>query len=101
MYIRKGNRQVAIDKSLEKREKKQESRKKMIVFLVSCFLFLSSLEIKAQCAMCRAALETEEGGVKGEAVNDGILYLMVIPYLLVGIVGFGIYRMYFKKKKSE
>lgn len=101
MYIRKGNRQVAIDKILEKRVKRQESRKKMIMFLVSCFLFLSSLEIKAQCAMCRAALETEEGGVKGEAVNDGILYLMVIPYLLVGIVGFGIYRMYFKKKKSE
>ena len=100
MYIKKYNRQATIGKSLEKRNKRQESRKKMIMFLSSCFLFLSSLETKAQCAMCRAALETEEGGVKGEAVNDGILYLMIIPYLLVGIVGYGIYRMYFKKKKS-
>lgn len=100
MYIKKGNRQEAKGKSLETRNKKQESRKKIIMFLASCFLSLSSLEIKAQCAMCRAALETEEGGVKGEAVNDGILYLMVIPYLLVGIVGYGIYRMYFKKKKA-
>ena len=98
MYIRKGKGQEG--KSLEKREKKQKSRKKMIMFLSSCFLFLSSLEIKAQCAMCRAALETEEGGVKGEAVNDGILYLMVIPYLLVGIVGFIVYKMYSKKKKK-
>ena len=99
MYIKKGNRQEAKGKSLETRNKKQEARKKIIMFLASCFLSLASLEIKAQCAMCRAALETEEGGVKGEAVNDGILYLMVIPYLLVGIVGYGIYRMYFRKKK--
>ena len=25
--------------------------------------------------MCRAALETEEGGQKAEAVNNGIVYL--------------------------
>ena len=48
--------------------------------------------------MCRAVLETEEGGVKAEAVNDGIMYLMVFPYLLVGILGYMIYRMKTKKK---
>jgi hypothetical protein len=53
----------------------------------------------AQCAMCRAALETGADTSQAEAVNDGIVYLMVIPYLLVGIVGFAIYRLYNKKKK--
>lgn len=100
MYIKIGNSQKTIAKSLKERENKQESKKMIIAFLASCFLFLSSLEMNAQCAMCRAALETEEGGVKGEAVNDGILYLMVIPYLLVGIVGVIVYKMYSKKKKK-
>lgn len=48
--------------------------------------------------MCRAVLESEEGGVKAEAINDGIVYLMAIPYILVGIVGYVIYRMRIKKK---
>ena len=52
--------------------------------------------------MCRAALETQEGGVSGEAVNDGIIYLMVFPYILVGVLCFAIYRMRSKiKKKPE
>lgn len=98
MYIKKDNRQEAKGKSLEKRRKKQESRK--LVFMIFAFCLLPLASLNAQCAMCRAALETEEGGVKGEAVNDGILYLMVIPYLLVGILGFAIYKMYFKRKKN-
>lgn len=48
--------------------------------------------------MCRAVLESEEGGVKAEAINDGIVYLMAIPYILVGIVGYAIYKI--KTKKS-
>ena len=47
----------------------------------------------AQCAMCRAAIESEGNVAKAEAVNDGIVYLMVIPYLLVGGIGYLIYRM--------
>jgi len=62
-----------------------------------CF-FLVSVTANAQCAMCRAALTSEGNKAKAEAVNDGIVYLMVIPYLLVGGIGYAIYRM--KQKKS-
>jgi len=62
-----------------------------------CFLFFG-ISSNAQCAMCRAVLETEEGGVKAEAVNDGIVYLMAFPYILVGILGYVIYRTRQKKK---
>ena len=55
---------------------------------------------EAQCAMCRAALESEEGGVKAEAINDGIVYLMVIPYVLVAAAGYAIYRLKYSKKKD-
>ena len=56
--------------------------------------------MNAQCAMCRAALEGEGNIKKAEAVNDGIVYLMMIPYILVGVVGVFIYRMFRKKKAT-
>lgn len=64
------------------------------------FSMLFSLATNAQCAMCRAALAGDSNTKKAEAVNDGIVYLMVIPYLLIGIIGFLIYRMYQSKKKK-
>jgi hypothetical protein len=51
----------------------------------------------AQCAMCRASLQGENNIKKAEAVNDGIIYLMMIPYVLVAIMGFFIYKMYRSK----
>jgi len=71
------------------------SKKVVVFFLFSIFY---SLNTQAQCAMCRAALESEGNSVKAEAVNDGIVYLMAIPYILVGIAGFFVYRMFSKNK---
>jgi hypothetical protein len=86
----------------DNRTKKLEQKGlKMKFFFFFLFSFSISLSAHAQCAMCRAALESEEGGVQAEAVNDGIVYLMAIPYILVGILGFAIYRIKYGKKKSE
>lgn len=74
------------------------TKKYFLYSLFSVLFFLFSIETKAQCAMCRAVLESEEGGVKAEAINDGIVYLMAIPYVLVGIVGYAIYKV--KTRKS-
>lgn len=49
--------------------------------------------------MYRVALTSEGNIAKAEAVNFGIVYLMVIPYVLVGIIGYAVFRMYRKKKK--
>ena len=84
----------------ENRTKKIEQRDcKMKIFFFFLFSFFFSLSTQAQCAMCRAALESEDGGVKAEAVNDGIVYLMAIPYILVGVLGYAIYKMRYGKKK--
>jgi hypothetical protein len=72
------------------------SKKNTLVLVLFSFLF--PLLSQAQCAMCRAALESEGNTVKAEAVNDGIVYLMAIPYILVGIAGIFVYRMFSKKK---
>lgn len=62
-----------------------------------CFFFIG-ISAQAQCAMCRAAIESEGNGETAAAINDGIVYLMAIPYLLVGALGFYVYKMYAKKK---
>ena len=49
--------------------------------------------------MCRAVLESEEGQTAAEGINDGIVYLMAIPYILVAGIGYFIYRKYKTLKK--
>lgn len=84
-------------KSKSKKEFPLKSLGGKLMFALIIF-FLYSLNTQAQCAMCRASLESEGNTTKAEAVNDGIVYLMVIPYVLVGIVGIIVYQMYSKRK---
>lgn len=61
--------------------------------LAILILFLAILPAEAQCAMCRAVLESEEQGGAAEGINNGIIYLMLFPYLLIAGVGYAIYKM--------
>ncbi|MDC1464813.1 hypothetical protein N8387_03895 [Polaribacter sp.] len=45
----------------------------------------------SQCAMCKAVVENGDISM-AEGVNSGITYLMVFPYLLIGLLFFTIYR---------
>jgi hypothetical protein len=47
--------------------------------------------------MCRAVLETGADAETAKSLNDGIIYLMVIPYVLVAVVGLVVYRQLNKK----
>lgn len=78
---------------LEKRVMKK--RITLLFFIVSFFF---TLNVGAQCAMCRAALGGEGNVAQAQAVNDGIVYLMAIPYVLVVGIGYAVYRM--KKNKK-
>ncbi len=49
---------------------------------------------EAQCAMCRAVLESGEGQDIAKGVNSGIKYLMLFPYLVIGGLLFLIYRKF-------
>ena len=70
-------------------------------YFFGLLIFLIGFSSTAQCAMCRAVLESEEGGAKAEAINDGIVYLMIFPYVMVAIVFYVVYQMKFKKKKTK
>jgi len=72
--------------------------KTKVLFVLFSFLFF--INTNAQCAMCRAVLENEEDQGVAKGINDGIVYLMAVPYVLVFLVGFAIYWKYFKVKKK-
>lgn len=42
--------------------------------------------------MCRAVLESEEGQGTAKGINNGIVYLMIVPYVLIGGLAYFIYR---------
>ena len=85
-------------KSKNKELGAQNRIKKLYVYMFLLIFTFFSLSANAQCAMCRAALTSEGNTTQAAAVNDGIVYLMVIPYILVAGIGYAIYRM--KKNKS-
>jgi len=79
------------------KNRSKNTLKQVLFFLL---LIIPGVSANAQCAMCRAALESSDSGIKPEAVNDGIVYLMIFPYLLVALVGYAIYRLRKGKKQQ-
>jgi hypothetical protein len=58
-------------------------------FVVVLFFYLPQF----QCAVCYVQSGSRWRFHKPKAVNDGIVYLMVIPYVLVAAIGYAVYRM--------
>jgi hypothetical protein len=66
-----------------------------IASLLVALSILASADVSAQCAMCRSQVESSiegEGKVVGRGLNDGILYLMTIPYFILGGFAYMVYR---------
>jgi len=76
---------------------------KVVVFLFSLTVMIAFADISAsaQCALCRSSVESNRADDKlskfGNGLNKGILFLMTVPYILVGTVGFLWYRSNRKK----
>jgi flagellar basal body-associated protein FliL len=75
----------------------------------NCFLiliFILTLAVTfhsssyAQCALCKSSAESslKEGDTQAQGLNMGIMYLLVMPYLLVGGIG---YYWYVNQKKQQ
>lgn len=65
------------------------------VVLIIISLLVSVPDLMAQCAMCRGTVEsTVSNGrsIIASELNFGILYLLVIPYLIVATIGYLWYR---------
>jgi hypothetical protein len=66
-------------------------------FLLVLLIFFTTQVSLAQCAMCKAVVENGDVAM-AEGVNNGITYLMIFPYLLIGVLFYVIYKY---KKKSQ
>lgn len=65
------------------------------VWVIAVILFPQLAE--AQCAMCRAVLESGENTATAEGINNGIVYLMAIPYVAIAVL----FYFVFKKMKPK
>ncbi|RDK88148.1 hypothetical protein [Marinirhabdus gelatinilytica] len=70
-------------------------------FILILLLIVTAVPVEAQCAMCRAVLESEESGAAAKGINNGIVYLMIFPYLLIGGIGYVIFKMRQKAKVED
>jgi len=62
--------------------------------VIILFAFIS-LDADAQCAMCKAVAESatdEHGNHSAGGINNGIIYMMGIPYLLLGFLALVFFR---------
>ena len=74
----------------------------ILVFVAVLMLTLSGVggDLFAQCPMCRATAESNlaNGGTEGRGLNNGILYMLGMPYILIGTIAFLWWR---NRKKDE
>ena len=61
---------------------------KKIIAISTLFIFGLIVDVSAQCAMCRVTVSSnlsEGRNTIGTGLNTGILYLLAIPYIIVGL----------------
>lgn len=65
-----------------------------VIVLIAVLIVALSPELLAQCPMCRMSAESnlKNGGTEGRGLNNGILYMLSLPYLLVATLGYIWYR---------
>ena len=72
----------------------------VLTFLVTV---ISHANVFAQCAMCKAVTKSDldGGGNISNGINSGILYLMLIPYIILMIGGYFFFRKPIDAKVKE
>lgn len=62
-----------------------------IKYIILFFILTLSTPALSQCSMCRAVAESgtqDESARIGRGLNNGILYLLAMPYILGGVAFF-------------
>lgn len=72
-----------------------------LAFTISSVTFTPAAD--AQCPMCRMSAESnlKNGGTAGKGLNNGILYMLATPYLLIGAVGYVWWRNRRRKEEED
>ena len=63
------------------------------LLLLALLTLGSMVDLEAQCVMCKAVAEDSAAeGAVGRGINQGILYIMAVPYILLGTIGYLIFK---------
>ncbi|KQS41522.1 hypothetical protein [Pedobacter sp. Leaf194] len=73
--------------------------KAFLILILFLFAFTMPPKVMAQCAMCTINAEqgVKNGNTQAAGLNTGVIYLLVIPYILATAVGIIWYKKYRKK----
>ena len=73
----------------------------LVLYLVLVLGISFQHDARAQCSMCRtqtkSSLAQEDEQARAKGVNNGILYLMLVPYIGIGCLAIA---WYWKKKQA-
>ena len=77
--------------------------RRFVALLLAALVVMAVFHVtaQAQCAMCVTALENSpEGKSMAASFNRGILFLLAVPYAILGTVGVVLFRAYRKKQAA-
>lgn len=69
--------------------------------ILAVTLLVFPQEAEAQCAMCRAVLESDGNASAAEGINNGIVYLMAVPYIAIAVLFYFVYKKMRPKTTPE
>ena len=79
-------------------------KKLIFSFLLALLTLAVLVPAQAQCVMCKSQVEAaraERDDYDVAGLNKGIVYMMTVPYILMGAVGFFWYRRTHPKRPTK
>jgi hypothetical protein len=75
----------------------------VIILAIALGAVFTSHDAYAQCPMCKMSAESnlKNGGTTGRGLNAGILYMLALPYTLLGTFGYIWWKNNRKKEEDE
>ena len=62
------------------------------ILLAIIFFLIFTIDSYSQCSMLSAIMESEQAYDSAKSLNNGIIYLMSIPYILVFVIIWIVYN---------
>ncbi len=59
----------------------------LILFLICSAVFINYETANAQCSICAKSVQ-QMGEKPAKGFNAGIIYIMLVPYVAIGVVGY-------------
>lgn len=59
----------------------------VILFCLTSFILTNIKTVDAQCSICSKSVQ-QMGDKPAKGFNTGIIYMMLVPYIAIGVVGY-------------